>query len=194
MVICTIVVSVILSMIVGAVSVLGGGGMMGAMGRGQSSAVTFDKDSPAGQLEGFGKKMEEVNRKMEAAQKSGDPGKQAAAAMEGLGAVLGGGKRYEPVALDLLKPLLPESVAGLPRKGQSAARCGVPGLEMPQAHPASRVFDRIFRLRYPAGCSVERFRSPVSSCCSTCGGTLARQAWSVRLGHDRLHPIQSSRQ
>jgi len=132
-VICTIVVSVILSMIVGAVSMLGGGGMMGAMGRGQSSAVTFDKDSPAGQLEGFGKKMEEVNRKMEAAQKSGDPGKQAAAAMEGLGAVLGGGKRYEPVALDLLKPLLPESVAGLPRKGQSAERGGVPGLEMAKA-------------------------------------------------------------
>ena len=77
--------------------------------------------------------MEEVNRKMEAAQKSGDPGKQAAAAMEGLGAVLGGGKRYEPVALDMLKPLLPESVAGLPRKGQSAERGGVPGLEMAKA-------------------------------------------------------------
>ena len=132
-VICTIVVSVILSMIVGAVSMLGGGGMMGAMGRGPSSSVTFDKDSPAAKLEGFGKKMEEAGRKMEAAQKSGDPNAQVAAAMEGLGTMLGGGKRYEPVALDVLKPLLPESVAGLARKGQSSERGGVPGLEMSKA-------------------------------------------------------------
>ena len=132
-VICTIVVSVILSMIIGAVSMLGGGGMMGAMGRGPSSSVTFDKDSPAAKLEGFGKKMEEAGRKMEAAQKSGDPNAQVAAAMEGLGTMLGGGKRYEPVALDVLKPLLPESVAGLARKGQSSERGGVPGLEMSKA-------------------------------------------------------------
>jgi len=103
------------------------------MGRAQSSAVTFDKDSPAAQLEGFGKKIEEAGRKMEAAQKSGDPNAQVAAAMEGLGTMLGGGKRYEPVALDVLKPLLPESVAGLPRKGQSSERGGVPGLEMSKA-------------------------------------------------------------
>jgi len=132
-VVLAIVVSVILSMIVGAVSMMAGGGMMGAMGRAQSSAVTFDKDSPAAQLEGFGKKMEEAGRKMEAAQKSGDPNAQVAAAMEGLGTMLGGGKRYEPVALDVLKPLLPESVAGLPRKGQSSERGGVPGLEMSKA-------------------------------------------------------------
>lgn len=130
-VICTIVVSVILSAVVGAVSMMAGGGMMGMMGAGASSpAVTFDKGSPGGQLEEFGKKMEAVNRKMEAAQKSGDQGQQVAAAMEGLGAVLGGGKRFEPLQLDALKGVMPESVAGLARTGQNAERGGVPGLEM----------------------------------------------------------------
>lgn len=86
-----------------------------------------------GKLEGFGKQMEAVNKKMEEAQKSGDPNKQMAAAMEGVGTVLGGGKRYEPVAIDMLKPLLPESVGGLPRKGQNSERGGVPGLEMSKA-------------------------------------------------------------
>ena len=83
-----------------------------------------------GKLEGFGKKMEEVNKKMEAAQKSGDPNAQMKAAMEGLGTVLGGGKRYEPLPLDALKPLAPETFGGLPRKGQSSERGGPAGLEM----------------------------------------------------------------
>ncbi len=133
-VICAIVVSLVLSAVVGAVSSFGGAGMMGMMGGRHSSApATFDKDSPMGKLEGFGKQMEAVNKKMEEAQKSGDPNKQMAAAMEGVGTVLGGGKRYEPVAIDMLKPLLPESVGGLPRKGQNSERGGVPGLEMSKA-------------------------------------------------------------
>jgi hypothetical protein len=77
--------------------------------------------------------MEAATKKMEAAQKSGDPNQQMAAAMEGLGTMLGGGKRYEPLQLDALKPMLPESAAGLPRKGQSSERGGPPGLEMAKA-------------------------------------------------------------
>lgn len=86
-----------------------------------------------GKLEGFGKQMEAVNKKMEEAQKSGDPNKQLAAAMEGVGTVLGGGKRYEPVAYDALKAVLPESVGGLARTGQEAGRGGPPGLEVSKA-------------------------------------------------------------
>jgi hypothetical protein len=86
-----------------------------------------------GKLEDFGKKMDEVNQKMEAAQKSGDPQAQVKAAMEGLGAAIGGGKRFDPVAIDQLKPLLPESFAGLPRKNQSAERGGIAGLETASA-------------------------------------------------------------
>jgi uncharacterized membrane protein len=133
-VVCAIVVGFILSLIVGAFSMFAGGGMMGMMGASAPSApVTFDRDSPMGKLEGFGKKMEEAGKKMEAAQKSGDANQQMAAAMEGLGTMLGGGKRYEPLALDVLKPMLPESVAGMPRKGQSSERGGPQGLEMAKA-------------------------------------------------------------
>ena len=86
-----------------------------------------------GKLDDFGKRMEEVGKKMEAAQKSGDPNKQMAAAMEGLGAVLGGGKRFEPVAIDVLKPFVPEKFAGLPRTSQSAEKGGMAGLTMSKA-------------------------------------------------------------
>ena len=86
-----------------------------------------------GKLDDFGKKMEQVGKKMEAAQKSGDPNKQMQAAMEGLGAVLGGGKRFEPVGIEQLKPLVPEKFAGLPRTSQSAEKGGPAGLQMSKA-------------------------------------------------------------
>jgi len=35
----------------------------------------------------------------------------AAAAMAGLGAILGGGKKVDPIGIEQLKPLLPESFA-----------------------------------------------------------------------------------
>ena len=69
-----------------------------------------------GKLDQFGKKMEEANKRMEAAQKSGDPKAQMEAAMGALGTALSGGKGVEPVQLDTLKPLLPETFAGLPRR------------------------------------------------------------------------------
>ena len=132
-VICALVVGFVISLMAGGLMALtGGAGMMGAM-TGGGSAVTFDKDSPMGKLEGFGKQMEEAGRKMEAAQKSGDPNAQVAAATEVLGAVLGGGKRFEPVGIEQLKPLVPEKLAGLPRTGTSAEKGGMAGLQMSKA-------------------------------------------------------------
>jgi hypothetical protein len=133
-VVCAIVVGVVFSLMAGGLMALtGGAGMMGGMGRGGSAAVTFDKDSPMGKLEGFGKQMEEAGRKMEAAQKSGDTKAQMAAATEVMGAVLGGGKRFEPVGIEQLKPLVPESLAGLPRTATSAEKGGPPGLQVSKA-------------------------------------------------------------
>ena len=80
--------------------------------------MQFDKDSPMGKLQELGNKLEESNKKMEAAQKSGDQNAQVAAAFEGLGTLLGGGKRVDPVAIDQLKPFVPESFAGLPKTAQ----------------------------------------------------------------------------
>ena len=133
-VICAIIIGFLVSMMAGGLAMLtGGGAMMGAMSGARSPGVTFDKDSPMGKLDDFGKKMEQVGRKMEAAQQSGDPNKQMQAAMEGLGAVLGGGKRFEPVGIEQLKPLVPEKFAGLPRTSQSAEKGGPAGLQMSKA-------------------------------------------------------------
>jgi hypothetical protein len=56
-----------------------------------------------------------------------------AAATEVMGAVLGGGKRFEPVGIEQLKPLVPENLAGLPRTGTSAEKGGPPGLQISKA-------------------------------------------------------------
>ena len=83
-----------------------------------SSDVQFDKNSPLGKLQDLGTKLEESNKKMEAAQKSGDTNAQAAAAIESLGTLLGGGKRVDPISIDELKPFVPDTFAGLPRQQQ----------------------------------------------------------------------------
>jgi hypothetical protein len=77
--------------------------------------------------------MEASNAKMEAAEKSGDAGAQAAAAFEGLGALLGGGKRVEPVSIDQLTPLVPDTFAGLAKKSSNAERTGMAGIMVAMA-------------------------------------------------------------
>jgi hypothetical protein len=47
--------------------------------------------------------------------------------------VLGGGKRFEPLDVAQLKPLVPETFAGLPRRSQSAEKGGMAGLQMSKA-------------------------------------------------------------
>ena len=86
-----------------------------------------------GKLQDLGKKLEESNKKMEAAQKSGDDKAQAAAAIEGLGTLLGGGKRVDPIAIDQLKPFVPENFAGLPKTASSAEKTGIAGLMVSKA-------------------------------------------------------------
>ena len=123
------VVAVIISWVVGTVTALGAVGTMGGFGAARhSSNVTFDKDSAMGKLDAFSKKMEEASKNMEAAQKSGDPAKQQEAAMAALGTAISGGGGVEPVQLDQLKPLVPDTFAGLPRTAFSSDRSGVKGL------------------------------------------------------------------
>jgi hypothetical protein len=77
--------------------------------------------------------MEASNKKMQAAEKSGDQKAQVAAAMEGLGTLLGGGKRVDPIGIEQLKPFVPETFAGLPKKSSSAEKTGVAGLNVSKA-------------------------------------------------------------
>jgi hypothetical protein len=133
-VICAILVGLVMAAIGAAV---GGAGMLGARhlsgmaaidGAPASGHVQFDKDSPLGRLQAMGEAMKGSNQRMEEAQKSGDPNAQAQAALQGLGTLLGGGKRVDPVGIDKLKPLVPETFAGLPKIGGSAEKNGMAGL------------------------------------------------------------------
>jgi hypothetical protein len=104
-----------------------------AFGRAGDGEVQFDKDGALGKLQELGKAMEASNKKMEAAQRSGDAKAQTAAAMEQLGTLMGGGKRVEPVALDKLKPLIPETFAGLDKLSSNAERGGVAAMMVSKA-------------------------------------------------------------
>ncbi len=124
-----IVVGLIIGWIIGLVTAFGAiGGIAAGYGPGRhSSAVTFDKDSAMGKLDAFTKKMEEAGKNMEAAQKSGDAAKQQEAALAALGTAISGGAGVEPVQLDQLKPLVPDTFAGLPRTEMRTDRSGVKG-------------------------------------------------------------------
>jgi hypothetical protein len=133
-VVCAIVLSVVITAVGG---LLVGAGMVGSgaltSARSGSSDVQFDKNSPLGKLQDLGKKMEESNKKMEAAGKAGDTNAQAAAAVEGLGTLLGGGKRVDPIGIDQLKPLVPETFGGLPKTSSSADKSGIAGFMVSKA-------------------------------------------------------------
>lgn len=105
----------------------------GGYGMGSGPTVTYDKNSTMGKLDDFAKKMEEAGKKMEAAEKSGDPKKQAEAAMAALGTALSGGKGVEPVQIDVLKPFLPATFAGLPQTSTQSERSGVTGFMVAKA-------------------------------------------------------------
>jgi hypothetical protein len=132
-IICAIVLSVVIT---GLGGLLLGAGMIGAgtlSGATASSEVQFDKNSALGKLDALGKKLDDSNKKMEAAAKSGDPNAQAAAAMEGLGALLGGGKRVDPLGIDQLKPLVPDTFAGLTKTASNAEKNGIAGIMVSKA-------------------------------------------------------------
>lgn len=135
--ICSFVLFFVVGMLttcIGGAGMLATGAMTGNLGGKSSSAeVTFDKDSPMGKLESLGKKLEESTKKMEAAQKSGDQQAQVTAAMEGLGTLLGGGKRVEPIGIDQLKPFVPETLGGLAKKSSKAEKTGIAGLMISKA-------------------------------------------------------------
>jgi hypothetical protein len=140
-VICTIVVTVVVgavtTMVVGGVILstraIGGAVTGSSSSSSPSASIQFDKDSPLGKLQELGNKLEESSKKIEAAQKSGDPNAQAAAAVAGLGTLFGGGKRVDPVAIDELKAFVPENFAGLPKKSSSAEKNGIAGLMVSKA-------------------------------------------------------------
>ena len=130
-IVSAIVVSVVATMM--SAMFIGAAGMSSLATASNSSEVQFDKNSAMGKLQQIAKAAEESNKKMDAAGKAGDPNAQAAAAIEGLGAILGGGKRVDPVSIELLKPLVPETFVGLARKSYSAEKSGFASLMVSKA-------------------------------------------------------------
>jgi hypothetical protein len=137
-VVCAIVLSIVITgiggLVVGA-GLIGSGALARSSGlqRTDSSNVQFDKDSALGKLQSLGNKLDESNKKMEAAQKRGDQTAQANAALETLGTLFGGGKRVDPIAIDQLKPFVPDTFAGLPKTASNAEKNGIAGLMVSKA-------------------------------------------------------------
>lgn len=135
-VVCAIVTSFVLTLAGG--MIVGGGALAtGALGRatggGDTANVEVDPNSPLGRLQGLGEKLEESAKKIEAAEKSGDQGAQVAAALDGLGTLFGGGKRFDPISIEQLKLFVPETFAGLAKTSSSAEREGVAALMVSKA-------------------------------------------------------------
>lgn len=124
--VCAIVLSIVVMMVGGLI--VAPVAMSGIGAGATAEAPQFDPNSPMGKLESLGRSLEESGKKMDAAQKSGDAGAQASAAFEGLGALLGGGKRVEPVALSQLTPFIPETFAGLSKQSSDSERTGMAGI------------------------------------------------------------------
>ena len=136
-VVCAIVLSLVVTAVGGmftGLRMMSFGGMSGASQPDRAKPdVQFDKNSPMGKLQELGNKMEEAGKKMEAAEKSGDREAQMKAAVEGLGALFGGGRRVDPVSIDQLKPFVPATFAGLAKRSSNAERSGIAGITVSKA-------------------------------------------------------------
>jgi hypothetical protein len=103
---------------------VGSGLLSGTGSTNPASDTVFDKDSPLGKLEALGTALETSSKKLEEAEKSGDQSAQVAAAFEGIGTLLGGGARVEPMSLEEIKQFVPETFAGMSKRSSSAEKTG----------------------------------------------------------------------
>jgi hypothetical protein len=140
-VICAILIGVVFAAVVGAIAGFGygpgrmsmgthGGGATAALG---GSSLSPETNAKLEALKQFGDKMEAAGKKMEMAQKSGDAQSTAAAAAEAMGVIMSGGTQVDPVDQNLLKAMLPESIAGLKRTKLEAEKTGMAGIKVAKA-------------------------------------------------------------
>jgi hypothetical protein len=132
-IIIAIVLTFVLNLIIAGITTVGavGAAAGNAIRIGDSSSnVTIDTDSALGKLAALGQQVERQNKKMEAAQRSGDPQAQADAAKAMLGSVLGGGAQVEALSPDAIKPFLPEKLAGFKRESISVERNAAMGVQV----------------------------------------------------------------
>jgi hypothetical protein len=133
-VLCAIVLAVVFGALANLVGGIGAGSFPGE----KSPAVALNKSGEAGdalqKLKQMGDSMEAAAKKMEAANQSGNPQAQAEAAGAVLSAALGGGSQVEPLDQNLLKAMLPDTLANLKRNKLEAEKVAMGEFKIAKAH------------------------------------------------------------
>jgi hypothetical protein len=94
--------------------------------------VTVDSENAINKLRKLGDKLEKAGKKIERAQQSGDSQAQVDAAAKMVGTLLSGGDEVQAIALDQLKPLLPDRFANLARQSVQSSKGSPFGFELSQ--------------------------------------------------------------
>ena len=97
-----------------------------------TTETELDPDSPLGQLQEYGKRMEEAGKKLESAQQSDDPQAQQEALGELFGAVLGSDGNVEALPIDRIAGFAPKAIGDLPRTDISSERNAMFGVQVSQ--------------------------------------------------------------
>lgn len=129
-----VIIGILLALVIGMLtkSVVGRGVMSAGM---SSSAPQFDRDSPLGQLEQWGKQMEAAGQQLEQAQRSGDTQAQQSAMEAMAAAVSGGGAEggVQVLSLEQMQSLLPARLGDFERTNVAAESGGALGLNIASA-------------------------------------------------------------
>jgi Yip1 domain len=127
----------VLALVVGSMAGLGlgiGRGISGYSAPGYThQGGDFAAGSTGAALQAWTKKMADASKQVDAAQKSGDPGAQANAVGQMIGAAVGSGGKVESLAPDQIKPFVPDTLQGLKRTQLSVDRSGALGVQVSKA-------------------------------------------------------------
>jgi Yip1 domain len=133
----TVIIAIVLSWVVGLIvaGVIGTATLTGAaigtvhITGSNGSQVTVDPNSALGKLAAMGANAQNASKELEAAQKSGDTAAQRAA----MGKLVGADSHVQSLPPDVIKALLPDSVAGMKRANLSAERNNAMGVQLTTA-------------------------------------------------------------
>jgi hypothetical protein len=136
-IIVAIIVGWVFALVIGSIGGLGLGLGRGLTGYSAPGYMHHGGDFAAGStgaaLQAWSKKMQDASKQVDAAQKSGDPGAQANAVGQMIGAAVGSGGKVESLAPDQLKPFVPDELQGLKRTQMSVDRSGALGVQISKA-------------------------------------------------------------
>jgi hypothetical protein len=103
-------------------------GTAGAMGAFSHTTSSHQRDFAPGS---YADSVDRAQKQLQAAQQSGDSNAQGAALGAMMSAALGGGNtKVEALAPDRIKPFIPDTLGGLPRKSIVVSRSGLVGMQV----------------------------------------------------------------